>query len=224
MNYLVSSTYYITYFNYTEIELKFMKKTYELSLKYPFKWYEFINKIMQDKIATYFKDTTMIINLMELELNQVKILFEILKEYLKLKLLKKIIYKKEFIIIHFYTEKTKEIFASPRLWLAINTYFILKERNPELDLTFGGVLNSSSIKEEVDLVLIYRERTYLINVSHPLQKNYEDTSKVMIVDDVVSNDKLPENIQKVKFSFDAKTLSTNFFRVLEHEYKQSLAL
>ena len=54
----------------------------------------FYSKKRWGSLANLIFRAIMIVTLIELELGQVKILFEILKEYLKLKLIKKILYKR----------------------------------------------------------------------------------------------------------------------------------
>ncbi len=216
MNYLVSSTYNINYYEYNDLELNFMKKTYEIGMSYPFKWYEFINKIIGNHKTTYFKDTTMIVTLIELELGQVKILFEILKEYLKLKLIKKILYKREFIIVHFHTLKTKEVFEQTNFWQSVFCYFTIKEYYPSLDVNLRGVINQNNHKELVDLIINTTNEIYLINSTTPLLDSYPDTKKAMIVYDMPRNMRIPSDNKIIKFSFDVSTLLFNFERVIDY--------
>ncbi len=216
MNYLVSSTYNINYYEYSDLELNFMKKTYEIGMSYPFKWYDFINKIIGNRKTTYFKDTTMIVTLIELELGQVKILFEILKEYLKLKLIKKILYKREFIIVHFYSIKTKEVFEQTNFWQSIFCYFALKEYYPSLDVNLRGVINQNNHKELVDLIVNTNNEIYLINSTNPLLGGYPDTKKAMIVYDIPRNLRIPTDNKIIKFSFDVNTLLFNFERIIDY--------
>jgi len=220
MNYLVSSTYNINFYEYTDLELNFMKKSYDLGMRYPFKWYEFMNKIIGNPKITTFIDTTMIVNLLDLEVSQIKILFELLKEYLKLKLLKKILYKKEFIIVHFHTQKTTEVFKEKNLWIAIFSYFILKEYYPSLDIYLRGVICENNHKEIVDLIVNTNNSTYLLNSTKALSKNYDDAVSSFILYDFPRNLKIPENTFKIKFSFDVNTLLFNFEKLLEANQKR----
>lgn len=217
MNYLISGSFNINYYEYSSLELQFIKKTYEIGTTYPFKWYEFINKIIAKERATYFKDTTMIVNLLLLEVNQVKILFEILKEYLKGNLIKKILYKREYIIVHFHTIKTIEIFEKKNLWLAVCCYYMLKESNEEIEVFLRGVIQKERTKELVDLVIVTPNQTYLINSTTPLINSYDESEKVFLYYERKRNFVIPNDTKMLKFSFDINSLLNNFekLKVLE---------
>lgn len=218
MNYLISQSFNINYYDYSIIEEQFIKKTYELGTTYPFKWYEFINKIIGNREVTYFKDTTMIINLLNLDLPQVKILFEILKNYLKNNLLKKILYKREYIIVHFHTIKTKEIFEKKNLWMAVCCYYMLKDENSEAEIFLRGVIQKENTKELVDLVVSDNNKIYLINVTTPLKNDYDDSEVVYLYYEKSRNLKIPSHTKLLHFSFDRNQLLNNFehIKVLEH--------
>lgn len=217
MNYLVSSTFNVNYYDYSQLELDFMKKCYELGTKYPFKWYEFINKIIGNRKITYFKDTTMIVTIVDLELSQVKILFELLKEYLQLKLIKKILYKREFIIVHFYSIKTKDVFEQPNLWISVFCYFMLKESGIGVDVNLRGVINQGDLKEMVDLIIVTNELTLLINSRTPLKGEYEEAVNVFLYNEKNRMTVVPSYVHQLKFSFDKCTFLSNFEHFSKYE-------
>ncbi len=217
MNYLVSSTYNVNYYDYTPLELEFMKKSYELGVTYPFKWYEFINKIVGNRKITYFKDTTMIVTIVDLELGQVKILFELLKEYLKLKLIRKVLYKREFIIVHFYTNKTKDVFEQPNLWISIFSYFMIKNSERYDDINLRGVIHQNGSKELVDLVIVTDEFTFLINSRQPLLGKYEDAISIYLYYELTKDVLVPNLTHKLKFSFDQTTFLYNLEHLVKYE-------
>lgn len=217
MNYLVSSTYNVNYYEYTKLELEFMKKCYELGTTYPFKWYEFINKIVGNRKTTYFKDTTMIVTIVDLELEQVKVLFEILKEYLKLKLIRKILYKREFIIVHFYSTKTKDIFEQPNLWLSVFSYFMIKNSDIYADVNLRGVIHQDNNKELVDLVIVTDKVNFLVNSRTPLLGHYDDAFSVYLYYEKNRNMAIPDSTYQLRFSFDKKTFLHNFEHLLRYE-------
>lgn len=213
MNYLISQSFNINYYDYSYLELEFIKKTYEIGSTYPFKWYEFITKIIGNKLTTYFKDTTMIVSLLNLDNSQVKILFEIIKEYLKNNLIRKVLYKREYIIVHFYSVKTKEIFEKKNLWISICSFYMLKlEMNVEIFLR--GVIQKENTKELVDLVVSINNKTYLINSTSPLMNDYDDSEKVFLYYEKTKDLVIPKNTQILKFSFDSDVLLSNFEKLL----------
>lgn len=222
MNYLMSQSFNINYYDYSIIEQQFIKKTYEIGTTYPFKWYEFINKIIGNNEVTYFKDTTMIINLLNLDLSQVKILFEILKEYLKNNLVRKILYKREYIVVHFHSQKTMEIFSVKNLWIAVCCYYMLKDENSDVEVFLRGVIQNETSKELVDLVVMDQSKTYLINVTNALQNKYDDSEVVYLYYDRNRNWNIPKDVKLLRFSFDRNQLLSNFehLKVLEKISKE----
>lgn len=222
MNYLMSQSFNINYYDYSIIEQQFIKKTYEIGTTYPFKWYEFINKIIGNNEVTYFKDTTMIINLLNLDLSQVKILFEILKKYLKNNLVRKILYKREYIVVHFHSQKTMEIFSVKNLWIAVCCYYMLKDENSDVEVFLRGVIQNETSKELVDLVVMDQSKTYLINVTNALQNKYDDSEVVYLYYDRNRNWNIPKDVKLLRFSFDRNQLLSNFehLKVLEKISKE----
>lgn len=217
MNYVMGQSFHINCYDYTELEQAFMKKTYELSISYPFKWYEFIHNIIDNRKVTYFKDTTMIVSLLELELSQIKILFEVLKEYLKLKLIKKILYKREFIIVHFHSVKTKEIWEIKNLWCSVTSYFMLKENYPDAKVYIRGVLQDNESKELVDLIFVFHQTIYLIQSTIPLKKEYHGCTSIYLYYERSRFLSIPTDVKMLKFSFDVSCLLKNFDTILEFE-------
>lgn len=210
MNYLMSGSFNINYYDYSELDLAFIKKTYEIGTTYPFKWYEFINQIINNPQVTYFKDTTMIVNLLTLDNSKIKTLFEILKEYLKNKLIRKILYKREYIIVHFHTIKSKEIFSIKNLWLSVCCYYMLRQENDELEIFLRGVIQKERTKELVDLVVVTNDKTYLINSTTPLINDYDDSEKVFLYYERTRDLAVPKSTKILRFSFDASRLLSNF--------------
>lgn len=103
---------------------KFVDYTNNLIRTKPFLWHNFIS-IFKNKVVYFEKNETLIISLLKLSDKQVETLFIVLKEYLKRKLFKKIIYKKEFIIIHFLETYSVTIFTNQDFWKYIPYYFDL---------------------------------------------------------------------------------------------------
>ena len=91
----------------------------EINETHPLWWPEFIN------------DTTIIFGLYELKADEVIILYSILKKFKKEKLLVKVIYKREFLIVHFNNTEIIDYLIEPNKWLNLVVYKKISEKyNP----------------------------------------------------------------------------------------------
>lgn len=214
MSNIIYGAYSLTYFTYTKLDELFMEKSYYIGIKYPYKWYEFIHKILSNKKITYFKDTTMIVSLLDLEIHQIKILFEILKEYLKDKLIKKVLYHREFIIVHFHNTKTISIFKSKYLWIAVFSYYMIKNKLSNLDIHLQAVLEYIEHKDIVDMVINTNNFTYLFTTNKQINIDNENIKLVYICDKLVNNKTLPTNYNIVKFSLNQNEFIRNLLKTI----------
>ena len=96
-----NNKYSIRNIDLNTIDKKFIDTSYKYLKQYPNKWYDIIYKIICNQKISYFKDTTAIIQISLLDINNTENFFILLKKYLNEKIIIKIIFKKEFIIIHF---------------------------------------------------------------------------------------------------------------------------
>lgn len=108
-----------------------LKKIYyiinEINDEYPLWWQEFSENIILKSHITFINHTTLIIGIYELAIQDLIILYNILKHFKKNKLLTKVINKKEFLIIHVNNEKTMEYLINPVKWLNLVVYKYLSE-------------------------------------------------------------------------------------------------
>lgn len=204
------SIYSINYYELKKIDSLFYEKTYELSNRYPFKWYTFINKIIANKKITYFNDTTMIVNLIDLDIHNVKILFEVIKEYFKEDLFKKVIYKKEFIIVHFHTNLTKDVFERKNLWQVIYLYSVLKKEYKNLNLYLRGNIRYNNEIEEVDLIINDKDNYYLVNSNNQIKRKYYKSTNLFLYNELYRNQNILEDNNLFRFSFNENQLLSNF--------------
>lgn len=211
MTFLYNGNYSINYFELNDLDKKFHKKTYELSKSYPLKWYHFIYKVINNNKITYFKDTTMIINLIDLDLSLVKITFEILKEYFKETLILKLIYKKEYIIVDFHSVKTKEVFQNKDLWKSIYLYYVIKDNYDDVSLYLRGIIRKNINEyENIDLIIKDNEKLYLVNSSSPINEIYGKSNNVYLYDRRSRNITVPSHNTHLLFSFDPNQILSNF--------------
>lgn len=153
-------------FEYTKIENDFLKEIKNLIDTYPLKTYDFFKKIQNPEIA-YFRDTTLIISLLKLSNIEITNLFEILKRFLRVKSILKIIYKKEFIIVHFSSTTITKIIKKEDGWMYVDYYFVIKKCIGEhvyLNTTFIN----GNFKREVDMFFYYNKKYYLFTDENDL--------------------------------------------------------
>lgn len=111
-----------------EIEQNFIKTINQLIQQYPFKWFNLMELIFNYK-NIYIKDSTMFIELIYLKEEELKRLFEIFKKLFNKRIIEKIIYKREFMIISFHSEFITSFFKSENKWLTIPLYAGLTKIN-----------------------------------------------------------------------------------------------
>jgi hypothetical protein len=99
----------------------------ELNETHPLWWQDFIENIVNNKQITFINNTTLIFGLYELEVNELVILYNILKKFKKGKLLTKVINKREFLIVHINDETIMEYLIDQNKWLNLILYKNLNE-------------------------------------------------------------------------------------------------
>lgn len=174
MNCLIDMKYEISYYQYDHIEKVFIEKLKHLIDSRPFKWYNFKYKILENKQYCYFKDTTLVINLYLLNLNEAENVLNILKELSLTKGIEKIIYKKEFIIVHFHSYKVTEIMKETNLWQAVCLYKTIKHHFPYLNVHLGALININNKYEKIDLLIEYNCDYFIINTYNEIKSQFPD--------------------------------------------------
>ena len=76
----------------------------------------FLYDIISNNKVSFLKDTTIIITVYELNVNEVVILYKVLKELRHIKAVEKVINKKEFLIVGVYSSNVMEYFNNPNKW------------------------------------------------------------------------------------------------------------
>lgn len=111
-------------------------------------WIIYSLYIVNDKKITYKKDTTLIISLYSLKSHRIIILYNILKRFYKLELIEKVIYKKEFVIVHMKDEAAFKILTDPNYWkLMLVEYLIIKNHlEIEKENSISVINNTIEIK------------------------------------------------------------------------------
>ncbi len=76
----------------------------------------FLYDIISNNKVSFLKDTTIIITVYELNVDEVVILYKVLKELRHIKAVEKVINKKEFLIVGVYSSNVMEYFNNPNKW------------------------------------------------------------------------------------------------------------
>lgn len=170
MNCIENKIHNISYYQYDHVEKVFIDKFNHLISTRPFKWCSFKYKILNNKKYCYFKDTTLVINLYLLNIDEAKNALFILKELLLTKGIEKIIYKKEFIIVHFHSYKIVELLKEPNLWIAVCLYKTIKYHFPYLNVNLGSLININNDLKKIDLLIEYNDEFFIINTNDEINE------------------------------------------------------
>lgn len=154
--------YMIRTIDKTEVDELFIKLSIRFQRQFPFKWDFFVNDILSNQEITYFKDTTVILNLETFSFNELPNLFHILKMYLNYKIISKIIQKKEFIIAHFNSNFHMEFIKTPTLLLSFSLYHILEHANIG-EVYLGAILLANNQKRIINLLIQDNDYLYLFD-------------------------------------------------------------
>ena len=138
----MGNNYSLMWIEKSKTDEKFLEYSYQYQKKYPFIWNYLVKKIICNPEISYFRDTTGIIHINLIDYKKLQNFFEILKGYLNIGVIEKVIYKKEFIIIHFNKTFHMEYFTNVSFLLSINLYFFLLNKYDNIfKIYYGAILN-----------------------------------------------------------------------------------
>lgn len=146
---------------FNNIEIDFMKITKEEINTHPFKMFD-IMKLFKNIEITYIRDTMMIISLLKLSKIMIFDLFDLLKKYYKCKIITKVIYKREFIIIYFYNLFIAYMFKNINTWMYIDYYHELKELSID-NVYFMPVVLMNNRQYKFKLIIEHNDKRYYFN-------------------------------------------------------------
>ncbi len=119
--------------------------------KYPFKCFNIMDTLL-DKEIVYIKNTTMIIDLLKLNDDIIVNIFDFFKNMLRNDFIKKIIYKKEVLLIYFYNDFIISFFNVKNKWLLIPLIIEISKSN--YPYYFDVYVNDIKIYKLMFLVII----------------------------------------------------------------------
>lgn len=197
--YFVDRNFSIQTFDLSKLDNKFIEISYIYSNKFPFKWNFFVNKIIDKKEIFYARDTTSIININEIEFKKIDIVFEILKLYLNSGIIRKIIYKKEFAIVHFNDLFHIELLTNRGFLISIGLYKFIKEHFKMCSVYFGGILSIGSNKKIITMIMKKDNKLYVFDYGSELTYKLNDECVMINL-----YDRLNKNFIKGKGFIDFK--------------------
>ncbi len=147
----------------TNIDYRFIKISDEFSNTFPIKWNKYIDNIITNQSITFFRDTSAIIQITNLNLNEVEFLFTVLKAYLNSQVIEKIIYKKEFIIIHFNDKFHMELITNSFILYLIKFYRYLLNKSNLYKVYFCCKFTINNEVKIIPLVIKYNNIYYVFD-------------------------------------------------------------
>lgn len=182
--YIMGNNYSLMWIEKSKTDEKFLEYSYQYQKKYPFIWNYLVKKIICNPEISYFRDTTGIIHINLIDYKKLQNFFEILKGYLNIGVIEKVIYKKEFIIIHFNKTFHMEYFTNVSFLLSINLYFFLLNKYDNIfKIYYGAILSYENERKLIEIVIEYKNKYYLFDGSMDLTyKVDDDVVKIYLCD------------------------------------------
>lgn len=213
--YYTTNDYSITYRFLDDIEEKFVQYMIDYIKMKPFIWNEITNKILYNRLITYVKDTTFIITLYDIKNKNMKSLFDLLKNLLRKGYINKLIYKKEFIITHLYSELVVKVLSEYNYWLVIMTYDIIKKSYNTFQFYLNPIYQTSIKKITLDGIIFINEDPKLIITTSLKNLKNLDLLEILLIYLFNTKDEINEEfINKIKFEYDDKFVTNlnNYFK------------
>lgn len=164
---------------HTSIDDAFLKRALFYQKTYPFRWHYFVFDIISKPQMIYTKDSTVILNLNDLPFKELQFLFAMLKDFLNYRIIQKIIYKREFIILHFHQEFHMEFFKTPSILMSLGLHQYLQENYSSYTIYYGAILIMHDEKYLLDLVLQKDNQLFLFDGNAILDEPFLDGTQVI---------------------------------------------
>ena len=201
--YYNTENYSLTFTELDKIEEKFIDYIVNYINVYPFIWNELTNQILYDRMINYVRDTTFIITIYEIKNKNLKCFFELFKDLLRIGYVRKIIYRKEFMIVHIYSKFIAEALSTPNNWLILMTYKAIKSMHLRLEIFLNVEYESKLTKEKLDLIICKNDiPTILINTKVIEDINITTIRKIWLYLFISRDDIIDDKWEKIKFSYD----------------------
>lgn len=173
------TSYIIQTIEHTDIDDIFLKRALFYQQTYPFRWNYFVYDIIHQPQMVYTKDSTVILNLNDLPFKELQFLFGMLKDFLNYQIIQKIIYKKEFMILHFHQDFHMEFFKTPSILMSLGLHQYLQENYPTYTIYYGAILTMHGEKYLLDLVLQKENQLLLFDGTSCIDEPFTDDTRVI---------------------------------------------
>lgn len=142
----------------------FMNVCIEYANKFPNRWVDLIENVLSNELITYYKDTTAIIQINNLNKNTIEFLFKYIKTLLNNNIVIKVIYKKEFIIIHFKNGFHIDLVKYKDMLYCIPLYkCIIKNNINDFKIYFYCILKVNNYSKVIPFVIKYHDKIFLFD-------------------------------------------------------------
>lgn len=220
--YYNTEDYSFTFSNLDEIEEKFIDYIVNYINVYPFIWNELTNRILCNQMVNYVKDTTFIITIYEIKNKNLKWFFELFKDLLRIGYVRKIIYRKEFMIVHLYSKFITDALSTPNNWLVLMTYKTIKCMNMGLDLFLNVDFESKLTKEKLGLIICKNNiPIVIINTKVITNINLVAVEKIWLYLFISRNDTIDDKWEKIQFSYDNARYSEKLQAIITNNICQN---
>lgn len=161
----IDNKYYsLNNINLNKIDNNFMKVCLGYSNRFPNKWLDLVENIFSNELFTYFKDTTAIIQINNIKKDNIEFLFKYLKTLLNNRIIIKVIYKKEFIIIHFNKIFHIDLIKNKSMLYSIPLYKYIEKNNiNNLKIYFYCIFKYKNVTTIIPFVIKNEEKIYLFD-------------------------------------------------------------
>ena len=152
---------YIIYNKLNYIDELFIDFINEEAYLTPFKFLDMMENIFNNKNINYVIDSTSVISTYLINIKDLEYFYLFLRKLLLKGFVNKIIYKNEFIIIHYNNLFIKNSLCLNNSWTILLIYNIFKELNLDVDCYLYSLFKNNTKEEVLDLLFI-KDDNYIV--------------------------------------------------------------
>ena len=175
----------------------------------PFKWLDMMEHIFNNKSVNYVIDTTSVISTYLIPLKDLEHFYLFLRKLLLKGFVTKIIYKNEFIIIHYKNIFIKNSLCLDNRWILLVVYKLFNELNVKGEKHLYSLFKCDSKEEVLDFFYVYCEKYVCFSCDLNLQlPEYIKVYNILIYDSL----KVIDN-EIIKFTFNKNTFKNKLSKI-----------
>lgn len=189
---------YLIYRNLEYIDEMFIDFIYEEAYFTPFKFLDMMENIFNNKNVNYVIDTTSLISTYLINLNNIEYFYLFLRKLLLKGFVNKVIYKNEFIIIHYNNLFIKNSLCLYNRWCILFVYKLLNELKLKGNTYLYALYKNNTKEEVVDLFYVDNNKYFAITCDESLVlPEYIKCFNLIIYEELIKY-----NNELIKFSFN----------------------